>query len=58
MLVGGFIFNAFGLASWFFQFDRSTSWGFWGIGTGLWLFALTILFFYLSGPQPKRGRHR
>jgi hypothetical protein len=58
MLVFGFVFHAFGLAAWFFGFDKTTAWTFWLIGLGFWVFAFSIFFYFMNDPYPKHLRRR
>ncbi len=58
LVVAGFIFNAFALASHFFVVQYHTMWTFWAIGTALWLFALAIFFLFLTDPAPRHRQRR
>jgi len=57
LLLGGMVFNAFGLASWLFSANRRTMWSFWFLGTGLWVLAMGIFFSFLNHPLPRHA-HR
>jgi Zn-dependent membrane protease YugP len=58
LLVGGVIFNSFGLASWVFASSATTAWTLWFIGFGLWMFALAVFFTFMNHPAPRHGIRR
>lgn len=58
MLVGGFIFNSFAMASYFFALDHRKVWAMGSIGIALWLFALAVFFLFLTAPVPRHRQRR
>lgn len=58
LVVAGTIFNVFSLVSWHFHVDHALAWRYGCLGTGLWLFATAIFFFFLCDPYPKHRKRR